>query len=69
MKSKQYDRAEAMMCADKFNMRKSQFFNDLNRLVGGYMDYDGITVEFTRGASRDLIVTVSVKKVKPVFRA
>lgn len=69
MKSRQFERAEAMVCADKFNMRKSEFFADLNKFVSGYMEFDGLTVELTRGANANLIVTVSVKKVKPTFRA
>lgn len=67
MKSKQFDRAEAMVYADKFNMRKGEFFEELCRLVGEYMDYDGLTVDLTRGPNANLIITVSVKKVRPSF--
>lgn len=66
--SKQYERAEAMVYADKFNMHKTEFFRQLSELVSRYMDYDGMTVEMTRGLDANLIVTVSVKKVKPTFR-
>lgn len=67
--SKQFERAEAMVYADKFNMRSEEFFSDLAKLISAYMDYDGLTVEFARGSNCNLIVTVSVKKVKPSFRS
>ncbi len=66
--SRQYERAEAMVYADKFNLRAPEFAAELERLVSNYMDYDGLTVELTRGTNANLIVTVSVKKVKPCFR-
>lgn len=68
-KSRQFERAEAMVYADKFNMRKTEFFAELSKLVGSYMDYDGLTVTFERGVNSNLILTVSVKKVKPTFHA
>ncbi len=68
MKSRQFERAEAMVCADKFNMRRAEFFEELAKLVSVYMEYDSLSVELTRGPSANLIVTVSVKKVKPTFR-
>ncbi len=67
MKSKQFDRAQAMVYADKFNLRKTEFFSQLSKLVSQYMEYDAMTVEFLRSSGAELLVTVSVKKVKPTF--
>ncbi len=68
MSSKQFKRAEAMVCADKFGLRAADFASELGRFVSAYMDYDGLTVELTRGTNANLVVTVSVKKVKPTLR-
>ena len=66
--SKQYNRAEAMVLQDKFNYRKTEFFAELSKLVARYMDYDSMTVELEQGAKSNMVVTISVKKVKPTFR-
>ena len=63
-----YERAEAMVMQDKFNYRKTEFFNELNKLVGRYMEYDSMTVETHCGTNSNLIITISVKKVKPSAR-
>ncbi len=68
MRSRQFERAEAMVYADKFNLRRAEFFEELKKLVSNYMEYDSLAVELTRGPSANLIVTVSVKKVRPTFR-
>lgn len=60
-----YARAEAMVMQDKFNYRKTEFFDELHKLVGRYMEYDGLTVETHCGTSSNMIITISVKKVKP----
>lgn len=60
-----YARAEAMMMQDKFNYRQTEFFDELHKLVARYMDYDGLTVETHRGTNSNLVITISVKKVKP----
>ncbi len=65
--SKQFERAEAMVIADKFNLRSRDFFAELRALVGRYMEYDGLTVELQRAGNSNLTITVSVKKVKPTF--
>lgn len=64
--TRQFKRAEAMVIADKFNLHSDEFFAELRRLVGRYMEYDGLTVQLQR-ADANLIITVSVKKVKPNF--
>lgn len=65
--SRQFKRAEAMVIADKFNMRSNEFFAELRDLVDRYMEYDGLTVELQRAGNSNLLITVSVKKVKPTF--
>ena len=60
-----YARAEAMVLQDKFNYRQTEFFNELRNLVARYMEYDGLTVETHCGTNSNLVITVSVKKVKP----
>ena len=67
--SRQYPRAEAMVLYDKFNYRQTEFFADLSKLVARYMECDGMTVEVERGANCNMILTISVKKVKPTFRS
>ena len=60
-----YARAEAMIMQDKFNYHQTEFFNELRKLVECYMEFDGLTVETHCGANSNLIITISVKKVKP----
>lgn len=66
--SQQYIRAEAMVLQDKFNYHQTEFFAELNKLVARYMDYDSMTVEVGRGANSNMVLTISVKKVKPTLR-
>lgn len=56
------------MLQDKFNYHQTEFFAELNKLVARYMDYDGMTVEVGRGANSNMVLTISVKKVKPTLR-
>ena len=67
-KSMEYARAEAMVLQDKFNYRQTDFFNELNKLVARYMEYDGVTVETHCGGNSNMIITISVKKIKPSAR-
>ena len=60
-----YARAEAMLMQDKFNYHQTEFFNELHKLVARYMDCDGLTVETHCGTNSNMIITISVKKVKP----
>lgn len=57
-----------MVLRDKFNYRQNEFFADLAKLVSRYMECDGLTVETQRGATDNMIITISVKKVKSVSR-
>ena len=63
-----YARAEAMVMQDKFNYRQTEFFAELHTLVGRYMEYDGMTVETHCGSNSHMVITISVKKVKPSAR-
>ena len=65
--SRVYNRAQAMVLQDKFNYNKTQFFSELSKLVSRYMEYDGLTVEIEKGAHSNMVITVSVKKIKPTF--
>ena len=67
MKSQVYERAQSMVLADKFNYRQTEFFAELNKLIARYMECDGLTVSVERGASCNMLITISVKKVKPTF--
>ena len=62
-----YERAQSMVLADKFNYRQTEFFAELAKLVSRYMDYDGLTVEVGKGSHANMVITVSVKKIKPTF--
>ena len=56
-----------MVLQDKFNYRKTEFFGELAKLISRYMDYDGLTVDMVAGAHSNMLITVSVKKVKPTL--
>lgn len=64
-----YDRAQNMVLSDKFNYGSTQFFQELANLANKYFDYDAMTVETQLGAQRNLVLTISLKKVKPSRRA
>lgn len=66
--SKVYTRAKAMVLQDKFRYRQNEFYSDLSRLVSSYMEYDGMNVDVTRGENANMVITVSVKKIKPTSR-
>ena len=65
--SQVYERAQAMVLADKFNYSKTEFFAELAKLVSRYMEYDGLTVDVGKGAHANMVITVSVKKIKPTL--
>ena len=66
--SQLYLRAQSMVLQDKFNYKKTEFFSELSKLVARYMEYDGLTVEVDTGTHANMVITISVKKVKPTFR-
>ena len=63
--SRLFARAEAMVLKDKFNYHQTEFFGELRKLISRYMEYDGLTVEVGAGAHANMVITISVKKVKP----
>ena len=65
--SRVYERAQSMVLQDKFNYRQTEFFADLTKLISRYMQYDGLTVEIGRGCNANMLITVSVKKIKPTL--
>lgn len=66
--SADFERAKAMVLSDKFNYKKTEFFDELSELVARYMEYDGLTVETAVGKNNNMIISISVKKVKPTFK-
>lgn len=64
-----YERAKAMVLSDNFNYRQTDFFAELTKLVAKYMEYDALTVETSRGSTNNMLINISVKKVKPTFKA
>lgn len=65
----QYERAKAMVLNDKFNYNQTEFSEELYKLVSKYMEFDALTVETNCGSTNNLIINISVKKVKPIYRA
>ena len=65
--SRVYERAQSMVLQDKFNYRQTEFFNELSKLVSRYMECDGLTVEVGKGARSNMLITISVKKIKPTL--
>ena len=65
--SKIYERAQSMVLQDKFNYHQTEFFAELSKVISRYMSYDGLTVEVGKGANANMLITISVKKIKPTF--
>lgn len=65
--SKVFERAQSMVLQDKFNYRQTEFFAELSKLISRYMQYDGLTVEVGKGSQANMLITVSVKKIKPTY--
>lgn len=63
-----YERAKSMVLSDKFNLRQTDFFEELKNLVSRYAEFDALEVETSIGSRDSLVITVSVKKIKPTFR-
>lgn len=62
-----YNRAQSVVLKDKYGFLSEAFFAELTTLLKQYVEYDGLSVEYAKGASGNMIVNISVKKVKPVF--
>lgn len=57
-----------MVLQDKFNYHQAEFYSELCKFISTYMEYDGLTVEASRGANNNMVLTISVKKFKPTSR-
>ena len=68
MQSKNYERAQSMLLIDKYNMTKNDFNADLTALAKRYFEVDGITSETIYGDNLQIVLTISVKKVKQYKR-
>ena len=69
MSSLSYDRAKAMVLADKYNSVKEQFNSDLAALVNRYFVVDSIVSDVIDCDQLQIAVTLSVKKVKELKQA
>lgn len=68
MPSKNYNRAQAMVLLDKYNMSRNQFHEELTVLAKRYFEVDGISVDAYCDGKLQIYVNLSVKKVKNVQR-
>lgn len=63
-----YKRAQAMVLSDKYNMSRTDFFKQLAELASKHFEYDGMTVDMYSGDNLNVVVTISVKKVKQSYK-
>ena len=68
MASKNYNRAQTMVMLDKYNMAKNQFHADMTDLAKRYFEVDSIVEETYASNGLQIVLTVSVKKVKDLKR-
>lgn len=68
MHSKNYERAQSIVLIDKYNMSKNEFNEDLTKLVKRYFEVDGIKAETFYSDNLQIVLTISVKKVKQYKR-
>lgn len=64
MQSQNYKRAQAMVLSDKFNMAKSQFFEEFSALANRYFVVGALRSEAYSDEDLQVVITLSVKKVK-----
>ncbi len=64
MNSKEYKRAQSMVLMDKYNLARTEFFKQLAELASRHFEYDGMTVDTYNGENLNVVITISVKKVK-----
>ncbi len=62
-----YERAQAVVLQDKLGTPDEAFFTRLAELVSQYMQYDGLSVQMTGGKSSNMLISISVKKVRAVL--
>ena len=63
MNSSNYNRAQAMIMDDKYNLSRTEFFKELRLLVSKYMECDAITVDTYSDVNLNIVVTISAKKL------
>lgn len=68
MQSQNYKRAQAMVLSDKYNMAKSQFFEEFSTLANRYFVVDSLQNETYSDEDLQVVITLSIKKVKQVRR-
>lgn len=68
MQSKNYERARAMVLSDKYNAVRPEFCEELATLAKRYFEVDGITTETYFDGTLQIVLTMSVKKVKQIKR-
>ena len=64
MSSLNYKRAQAMVLSDKYNMAKSQFFEEFSALANRYFLIDSLQSETYSDEDLQVVITLSIKKVK-----
>lgn len=68
MQSKNYERAQSMVLLDKYNVTKNDFNEEMTKLIKRYYEADGIKVETFYDDNLQIVLTISVKKVKQYKR-
>ena len=68
MSSQNYQRAQSMLLADKYNLTKSQFYAELAELANRYFEMGAISTDILDCGELQIVVTLSIKKVKECKR-
>lgn len=68
MSSVNYQRAQTMVLCDKYNLNKTQFYEDLTRLAKKYFELECILATLECDKNLQVTITLNVKKVKPQCR-
>lgn len=68
MQSNNFERALTMVLMDKYNMSKNEFNAALAELAKRYYEVDGIKSEAYCDDNLQIVITLSVKKVKQIKR-
>ena len=63
MPSDNYNRAQAMILDDKYNLGKTGFFKELREVVAKYMECDALTVDTFSNGNLDIVITIYEKKL------
>lgn len=63
MKSNNYNRAQAMILDDKYNLSRTGFFQELREVVAKYMECEALTVDTYSDGNLNIVVTISAKKL------